>query len=51
LKVFQLQKKTCGYVKKKNIEKNGQVSKISKIMGTQMPAIKKEEKKRRNEKR
>jgi hypothetical protein len=45
LKVFQLQKKTCGYVKKKSIEKNGQVSEISKTMGTQMPAIKKKRKK------
>ena len=33
------------FIKKKrrrSIEKNGQVSEISKIMGTQMPAIKKE---------
>jgi hypothetical protein len=31
------------FIKKKRIGKNGQVSKISKTIGTQMPAWKKEE--------
>ena len=33
--------------RKKSIEKNGQVSEISKTMGTQMPTIKRERKKKR----
>jgi hypothetical protein len=36
--------------KKKSIEKNGQVSEISKTMGTQMPAMRKKKKERRREK-
>jgi hypothetical protein len=44
LKVFQLQKEVCGYVKRK-VLKNGQVSEISKTMSTQMPTMKKRKKK------
>jgi hypothetical protein len=41
LKSFNCRKRGMGYAKiihKKSIRKNGQVSKISKTMGTQMPA-------------
>ena len=41
LKTFIAEKEAMGYAKvihKKRVEKNGQVSKISKTMGTQMPA-------------
>jgi hypothetical protein len=38
-------------MQKKSIEKNGQVSKISKTMGTQMLAIKKERRGRKRKKR
>jgi hypothetical protein len=48
-KAFQLQKEAYGYAKRKVWRKNRQVLEISKTMGTQMPAMKKE-KKRRNEK-
>jgi hypothetical protein len=37
-------------MQKKSIEKMGLVSKISKTMGTQMPATKKREKRKRREK-
>jgi hypothetical protein len=37
--------------KKKSIEKNGQVSKISKTMDTHMPAMKKREKRKEEEKK
>ena len=53
LEKFQLQKKrqelckSYSWKKKKSIEKNGQVSKICKTMGTQMPAWKKTKKKER----
>jgi hypothetical protein len=50
LKVFQLQKEACGYVKRK-VLKNGQVFEISKTMGTQMPAMKKREKRKRRKKK
>ena len=51
LEKFQLQKRGMGYArvihkkqeKNRVLKKNGQVSEISKIMGTQMPAIKKRE--------
>jgi Zn ribbon nucleic-acid-binding protein len=45
LKVLLQKKEACGYAKvirkrekKKELRKNGQVSKIFKTMGTQMPA-------------
>ena len=47
LKIFNYRKRGMGYEKvihdrkKKSIEKNGQVSEISKTMGTKMPAMKK----------
>jgi hypothetical protein len=53
LESFPIAEKGMWLCKKKSIEKNGQVSEISKTMGTQMPAIKKEKerkKKERNEK-
>jgi hypothetical protein len=54
-KVFQFARKRHVTMQKRGkvLRKNGQVSEISKTMGTQMPAIKKEKerkKKERNEK-
>jgi hypothetical protein len=45
LKFSNLQKEACGYAKRK-VLKNRQVSEISKTMGTQMPTMKKRERKK-----
>jgi hypothetical protein len=47
LKVFQLQKEACGYVKKKSIEKMDKCLRYLKTMGTQMLAMKKEKKRKK----
>jgi hypothetical protein len=46
LKVFQFAERGMWLCKKRKVLKNGQVSNISKTMGTQMPTMKKRKKKR-----
>jgi hypothetical protein len=51
LKFFNLQERGMWLCKKKSIEKNGQVSEISKTMSTQMPAMKKSRRKKKEMKK